>query len=91
MVLKELGYQGEIILETDTTLTSVNDINVYLANGISSVILARELSLDEMVEIGKQVIAPVSINFFGHQLMSTSRSQIVTSLWGGKSLSIYAR
>ncbi|NLC42356.1 MAG: hypothetical protein GX775_05850 [Erysipelothrix sp.] len=77
MVLKELGYQGEIILEMDTTLTSVNDINVYLANGISSVILARELSLDEMVEIGKQVIAPVSINFFGHQLMSTSRRKLL--------------
>ena len=77
MMLKELGYSKEIILETDTTLTSSADINVYLEQGISGVVVARELTIDEMIQIAHDIKGPTSINFFGHQLMSTSRRQLL--------------
>lgn len=89
MMLKDLGYSKEIILETDTTLTSANDINVYLEQGISGVIVARELTIDEMLQIANQVKGSVSINFFGHQLMSTSRRHLLEAYGEHEKLSFH--
>lgn len=78
-LLKELEYEGEIILETDTTMTSSNDINVLYEAGFNEMVVARELTLEEISEIAEKTLRPISVHVFGHQVMSTSRRHLLSA------------
>lgn len=68
----ENDWGFKIILDTDTTMTNHYDIQFYLDHGVDEVIVSRELTLDERIEISRHVTS-VGMHFFGYQLMSFSR------------------
>lgn len=74
--LRELKFEKEIILSTDTTITNKLEVDFLIEEGFDKVMSARELTLEEIIEIGSpQVVVPI----FGHQIISTSRRQLLSA------------
>lgn len=74
--LRELNFDKEIILSTDTTITNQLEVNFLIEQGFDKVMSARELTLEELIEIGSpQLLVPI----FGHQIISTSRRQLLSA------------
>ncbi len=74
--LRELNFDKEIILSTDTTITNQLEVNFLIEQGFDKVMSARELTLEELIEIGSpQLVVPI----FGHQIISTSRRQLLSA------------
>lgn len=78
-VLETTHFQGELILESDTTVTSSQEVNSYLEAGINRLVVARELTIEELELISQNVKQPLWLNVFGHQLMSTSRRKLLSA------------
>lgn len=77
--LKEIGFDKPIILSTDTTITNHLEIDFLIEQGFSQVVTARELTYDELLELGKTVGQKMVVPIFGHQIISTSRRQLLTA------------
>ncbi len=74
--LRELKFEKEIILSTDTTITNKLEVDFLIEEGFDKVMSARELTLEELIEMGSpQVVVPI----FGHQIISTSRRQLLSA------------
>lgn len=74
--LRELKFEKEIILSTDTTITNKLEVDFLIEEGFDKVMSARELTLEELIEIGSpRVVVPI----FGHQIISTSRRQLLSA------------
>lgn len=77
IILNELNFEKEVILQTDTTITNSLEAASILEEGFDKVVIARELTIDEIVEmtqdLGNQLVVPI----FGHQIMSTSRRHLL--------------
>jgi len=73
-------YPGKkIILQTDTTITNVNDVEVLLDLGVDYIALARELTFTEVKEIVEKFGERVIISGFGYQCMSTSNRPLLSN------------
>lgn len=72
-LIHELDIDMKVIYDTDTTMTNIEDIKFMLENGVHEVVLAREITLEERLDIAKNIQGFLGTHFFGYQLMSTSR------------------
>lgn len=72
-LVHELDLDMKVILDTDTTMTNVEDISVMGLSGIDEVVVGRELTLEERLYLGNNTKLPLGMHFFGYQLMSFSR------------------
>lgn len=74
--LKEVNYSGEIIYSPETILTNAMDIEVLLEL-VDRVVLSKELTLDEIVQL--MTLYPNKIEAFGlgYGLMSFSKRPLV--------------
>ena len=74
--LKEVNYSGEIIYSPETILTNAMDIDVLLEL-VDRVVLSKELTLDEIVQL--MSLYPNKIEAFGlgYGLMSFSKRPLV--------------
>lgn len=77
--LRSLGNDLDIIINTNTTMTNHLDIKVLLDCGANYVVLARELTLEELLTIGNKLNAQVIVPIFGHQIISSSRRLLLDS------------
>lgn len=77
--LKKNFPAKKVILQTDTTITNAQDVEILLALGVDLVALARELTFDEVSEIVKQHGNQVLISGFGYQSMSTSNRPLMSN------------
>ncbi|MDP2814347.1 MAG: U32 family peptidase, partial [Erysipelotrichaceae bacterium] len=77
--LKKNYPNQKIVLQTDTTITNVQDVEILLSLGVDFVALARELTLNEVSEIVKQYGNQVLISGFGYQSMSTSNRPLMSN------------
>lgn len=66
----QLGFK--VTLDTDTTMTNAYDIKIMQEHGVDEVVVGRELTLDERMELAKDC-EHLGMHFFGYQLMSFSR------------------
>lgn len=72
-VIHEMDLDMKVIFSTDTTMTNIEEISILLENGVSEVVVGRELTLEERLNIAKGISKPLGMNFFGYQLMAFSR------------------
>lgn len=69
----------KVILHTDTTITHAQDVEILLSLGVDLVVLARELTFDEIREIVCKFPAQTAITGFGYPSMSTSARPLLSS------------
>lgn len=77
--LKKYYPDRKIVLQTDTTITQSHDTGILLSMGADLVVLARELTLDEITEIVRQYPNHTAISAFGYQVMSTSSRPLLSN------------
>jgi U32 family peptidase len=77
--LKQTYPKKKIILQTDTTITNANDVEVLLEMGVDLVALARELTFSEVKQIVEKFGSRVLISGFGYQCMSTSNRPLMSN------------
>ena len=77
-VIHELDLDMKVIFSTDTTMTNIEEISILLDNGASEVVVGRELTMEERLDIARGVNKPLGMSFFGQQLMSFSRRKHLT-------------
>lgn len=75
-LLKEMDYHGEIIYAPETILTNSNDVEFYL-NYVDRCVLARELTLDEILHICSKFSDRVEVFGLGYATMSVSKRPLV--------------
>jgi len=68
-----------IIFQSDTTITNAFDTQTILDLGIKIVVLARELTLEENIEIITYFPNQVCMPIFGYPLMSTSKRPLLSN------------
>lgn len=73
---KNLNLDSKLIYDPQTLLTNSYDIGFYLARGID-VVLSRELTLEEIMNIVKKYPYKLDMQVFGHLKMSYSRRRIL--------------
>ena len=80
-LLKKYWPECEIHLSTQANATNSAAINFWKEQGIKRVILAREVTLDEIKEIGKKV-SGIELEYFVHGAMCMSYSgRCILSKW----------
>lgn len=77
-IAKRLGMADKLIYDPDTLMTNSLDIAFYLKQGLG-VVLARELSLKEILSIIKNNPCQLDMQVFGHLKMSNSRREFLTN------------
>lgn len=75
--LKEIGFDKPILLSTDTTITNHLEVKFLIESGFDKVVTARELTFDELIDLSKEVSQSMIVPIFGHQIISTSRRQLL--------------
>ncbi|MDO5440305.1 MAG: U32 family peptidase [Erysipelotrichaceae bacterium] len=75
---EKYGLQDKLIYDPSTLMTNANDISFYKDKGID-VVLARELTLDEIIEIVKKYPYELDMQVFGHLRMSYSKRKFLTN------------
>lgn len=75
---EKYGLQDKLIYNPSTLMTNANDISFYKDKGID-VVLARELTLDEIIEIVKKYPYELDMQVFGHLRMSYSKRKFLTN------------
>lgn len=74
----ELKMIDKLIYDPETTTTDQADINIYLEQNNQRVVLAKELTLPEMLSIGQKFPNQLEMIIHGHLRMSRSRRQILS-------------
>ena len=75
---KRRDLSDRLIYDPDTLLTNSLDIAFYLKQGIGTV-LARELTLKEVLDIVKKNVDQLDMQVFGHLKMSNSRRKFISN------------
>ena len=74
----KFNLNNKLIYDTSTLMTNTNDISFYLEKGIDAV-LARELTLDEIIEIVKIHPYKLDMQVFGYLRMSYSKRKFLSN------------
>jgi putative protease len=77
--LKKCYPDKKIVLQTDTTITNVQDVEILLSLGVDLIALARELTFDEVTDIVRSHGDRVMISGFGYQSMSSSSRPLMSN------------
>lgn len=78
-IAKKLHMQDLLIYESDTLMTNSLDVAFTLKQGIKSVVLAREITLEEILRIASHNDGKVDLHIFGYQKMSSSKRKFLSN------------
>ena len=78
-VAKDFGLEDLLIYDPTTLMTNSLDANFYLSLGISSVVLAREITLEEILNIAKRTDNRVEMQIFGYLKTATSKRRFLSN------------
>lgn len=79
-IAKMLGMESIMIYAPDTLVTNHADANFYLNNGIQSVVLAREITLEEILAIAKKSDPKrLEVTIHGYLPMMHSKRQLLSN------------
>jgi len=76
---KQLDMQSKLIYNPDTLLTNASDIQAYLDLGISMCTISKEITLEDMVEIGKSVHGNLEVIVHGRLVMMDSKRMLLSN------------
>ena len=76
--LNELHYTGEKIYAPETILTNHEDLAFYLEY-VDRCVIAKELTLDEMLKLSHQFPQKLEFFNFGHMMMSVSKRPLLSN------------
>lgn len=76
---RNLEMEDMLIYNPDTILTDSEDIKAYLELGIKSCTIAKEITLDEMVRIGRKVKEELEVFVHGRLNMMHSKRNLLTN------------
>lgn len=80
LMAEELGIKHLLIYQPDTLLTNHQDVDYYLNEGLQSVVLAKEITLQEMLMIAANSDASrMEVIGHGHLVMMHSRRRLLSS------------
>ncbi len=79
MIACELKVQSKLVYDPDTLLTNFRDVQHMLNQGIHHSVISKEITLEEMKNILKNVKGPSEIIGFGYLKLSTSKRQLIQS------------
>ena len=74
----KLNMIDSLIYDPETTITDQADIDIYLKQQNQRVVLAKELTLSEMLSIGQKFPDRIEMIIHGHLRMSRSRRQVLS-------------
>ncbi len=77
MVLKAMGYAQKVIYHPETLITNTYDFNMMIELGIKGVVVAKEITLDEIKEIGDNRKLELFMVGHGHLNMFYSKRQLI--------------
>lgn len=77
MVLSNLGYASKVIYNPETLITNTYDFNVMQELGIKGVFVAKEITLEEVKEIGEHRKLELYMIGHGHLNMFYSKRQLI--------------
>jgi len=73
------GLFSKLIYDGKTVLCNSLDSAFMLAKGIDSVMISREITLEEIYEIAKNTDGRINMQIFGHQRLSYSRRKFLSN------------
>ncbi len=76
---KKLNIEHLLIYNSDTLMCNTLDVQTYLDLGIQSVVISKEITLDEILDITKAVSSKVGTLIFGRSPMSYSKRYLVSN------------
>lgn len=76
---KKLGMQHKLIYAPDTLITNHADVQFYLAEGISTVSISKEITKDEICMIAQHVDGNVEVVIHGRVNMMHSKRKLISN------------
>lgn len=77
---KELGMEEKLIYAPDTLITNHEDVNFYLAQKLHSVVLAKEITLEEILQIAHNCDASrIEVIIHGYLVMMHSKRTLLSN------------
>ncbi|MEF9920616.1 MAG: peptidase U32 family protein [Erysipelotrichaceae bacterium] len=75
----ELDMTSKLIYNPDTLITNSMDVSYYLNEGISMVCISKEITLADMIEIGRHNENQVEVTIHGRLNMMHSKRKLLTN------------
>lgn len=76
---KQLGMQSKMIYNPDTILTNSADVQTYMDLGMKMCTLSKEITLEDMVKIGKKAQCNLEVIIHGRLNMMHSKRNLLTN------------
>ncbi len=76
-ILEKLGYQNKVIYHPETLLTNAYDFNFLATNNIQGAFVAKEITLSDVIAIGRQKKYKMFMVGHGHLNMFYSKRQLI--------------
>lgn len=93
-IAKQLGMEQKMIYYPDTLLTNHLDVNFYVEQGLHSVVLAKEITLEEILEIAQNTnSSKLELIIHGRLNMMHSKRKLLTNYFSfmGKDIDIQGK
>lgn len=78
-IYKENNFKFELIWNQTHMVTNYNTINYYLEKGVSGAVISNEITLDEILDIGRNTSAKLFVNVVHSPIMSFSRRRLLSN------------
>lgn len=85
-IAKKLNILHKMVYNPETLLANVFDVHYYHEQGIKGVFLAKEIILEDIIEIGKNRPYPLFMYIHGYLDMFYSKRQLVNAYFENKNL-----
>ena len=80
LAAEKLGFQDRLIYAPDTLMTNSRDLQMMLDLGVGRVVLAAEITLEEILEIARKTDGSrLELQIHGRQVMAYSRRPLVSN------------
>ena len=79
MICSSLNCVNKLIYNPDALMCNNRDIQTYLDLSINSVVISKEITLDEIEYISKNVIGKLQLHVFGNIRMAYTKRSLVTN------------
>ncbi|OEF98910.1 peptidase U32 [Vulcanibacillus modesticaldus] len=76
---KEIAPDLQLHLNTETTITNAETINFWAKRGVTRAVLARELSLEEVIDIKNKVNIEIQVQVHGLTCIFHSKRSLLTN------------
>ena len=79
MICSNLNYTNKLIYNPDALMCNNRDIQTYLDLGINSVVISREITMEEIEYIVNNVNGKLQLHVFGNIKMSYTKRNFITN------------